>query len=340
MTDVLSGSPIPRDTVFVLADGSFVVQWDQKRVQELLNGHYRDLGTEDDSYAISDYELNQLKAAGRIEQYDQQQVWLYSLPERNPYEIDDYDTNRNRVRSFYLNTTLSGDHLDDVETRLRHLQLSDEFLARVRGDLVAILGKNGAPFHHLKDAERAQRLLTSKVPDLFQNTVIAFVETTQSDSQYKRQAQQPRKPVEPDQVLLSLTDTTVTCGKRVLLITSSVAEQEALSQLFADMDMEVTVAATAVEGLELLEDFDPDLLVMSAKLPDMHGWEMLAKIKEIGLFHDLPKIMIADYQSAPESPVFALTVGKVDVYLVKPVSMVQLRQNVWVTLKNHEEAEH
>lgn len=339
MAGVLGASPIPRHAIFVLADGSFVVQWDEKRVQELLNGRYREFDEHDYRADISDYELSQLQAAGRIEHYDAQSVWLYSLPELDSVEVDDYDTNRSRVRSFYLNTTLPGSLLEDVQSRLQNLQLADEFLARVRGDLVAILGKNGAPFHHLKVAERAQRQLMSRAPDIFQNTAIAFVETTQSYSQQKRQTPQTREPVDSESVQLSLSDTTVSCGKRVLLITSSREEQQALQALFTDMEMEVRVAATAVAGLELLEDFDPDLLVMSAKLPDMHGWEMLAKIKEIGTFQDLPKIMIADYQSSPESPVFALTVGKVDVYLVKPVSMVQLRQHVWMTLKNHHEAE-
>jgi CheY-like chemotaxis protein len=79
---------------------------------------------------------------------------------------------------------------------------------------------------------------------------------------------------------------------------------------------------------------------MDTQLPDMHGWEMLAKIKEIGVFQNLPKIMIADHHASPDDHAFALTVGKVDVYLVKPISMAQLRQNVWMTLKNVEDVNH
>jgi hypothetical protein len=44
--------------------------------------------------------------------------------------------------------------------------------------------------------------------------------------------------------------------------------------------------------------------------------------------------MIADHRSKSDDQAFALTVGKVDVYLVKPISMAQLRLNIWLTLKH------
>ena len=69
----------------------------------------------------------------------------------------------------------------------------------------------------------------------------------------------------------------------------------------------------------------------------MHPWEMLAKIKEIGAFQSMTTIMIADHQSTPDDQAFALTVGKVDGYLVRPVSMAQLRQSVWLGLKNRQD---
>lgn len=339
MTNVSSGSPVPRHTVFILSDGSFVVQWDENRVQELLSGRYRDFEDQDFGHSITDYELNQLQAAGRVERFNERQVWLFALPERGRFQTEEYaESPRNRVRSYYLNTTLSASRLSDVQSALVEMDMAGDFLARVRGDLVAVLGKNGAPFHELRDAERAQKQLIARAPTIFEQTAIAFVETSDADSSYKRQTEQMPQVVDLDLVIASQTDTTVTQGKRALLVTSDDEQREALRLVLVEMKMDVIVASTANEGLQLLEDYHPDLLVMDTRLPDMHGWEMLAKIKEIGTFQNLPKIMIADHQAPSDDYAFALTVGKVDVYLVKPISMAQLRQNVWITLKNSEDA--
>lgn len=338
MAKEFSGSPVPRYSVFILSDGSFVVQWDEQRVQELLSGHYRDYEDHDFGYAITDYELNQLQAAGRVEHYNHQHIWLYALPERDRQQLNDYqDSLRQRVRSYYLNTTLPASRLPDVEAMLDELGLADEFLARVRGDLIAVLGKNGAAFQQLNDAERAQKQLVARASTLFEHTAIAFVETTDHVDSYKRRLEQPQELADVDSLIASQRDTRVTVGKRALLVTSDEEQREAIYALLADMDMEVMAAATAADGLHLLEDFNPDLLVMDTQLPDMHGWEMLAKIKEIGAFPGLSKLMIADHHASADDEAFALTVGKVDVYLVKPISMAQLRQNVWMTLKNYDD---
>jgi CheY-like chemotaxis protein len=336
MAQTLTGTPVPRRTVFILADGSFVVQWDEHRVQDLLTGHYRRYEDKDFGHVITEYELNQLKAAGRVEHYNDQYVWLNALPEQGRFPNDREYQSQPRVRSYYLNTTLPETHLTEIETCLRELELDGDFLARVRGSLIAVLGKNGAPFRQLKDAERAQKLLVVRAPELFEHTAIAFVET--NENPYNRPAEPGLGTFDLNTVISSQSDTTVTSGKRVLVVTSNDEEQQAMQHLLGEMKMDVIAAGTAAQGLQLLEDHNPDLMVMDMKLPDMHGWELLAKIKEIGTYEEMPKIMVADHRSTPDDQAFALTVGKVDVYLVKPISMAQLRQNVWLTLKHRQDA--
>jgi CheY-like chemotaxis protein len=332
----LSGSPVPRHTVFILADGSFVVQWDESRVQELLNGRYRTYESDDFGHAITDYELNQLKAAGRVEHYNRQYVWLFSLPEveRLEHEAKAHEHNQNRVRSYYLNTTLPKSELAGIEKLLKNLDLDTDFLARNRGDLVAILGKNGAPFRQLNDAERAQKLLLARAPDMFKNTAIAFIETINSENSYKRITEQSSPSPDLAMIIASQTDITVTQNKCAVLVMGDEEQRHAISDLMLDMQMRPEMVATGAEALQVIEDVKPDLLVMDLLLPDMHGWEMLAKIKEIETLKYLPVIVIADHSSPADNQAFALTVVKVDVYLVKPISMAQLRQNIWVTLKN------
>lgn len=325
---------MPRRAVFILADGSFVVQWDEGRVQELLSGRYRKIEDNDYGHAITNYELNQLKAAGRVEHYDQRFVWLYALPETNRFnqELKLY-TSGNRVRSYYLNTTLPRARIREVQAALAALGLDQEYLARERGDLIAVLGKNGAPFRHLKDAERAQKHLIAHLPELLQHTAIAFIETS-GNSSYRQQTEVTADTVDLETIIASQTDVSITTGRRVVVVTSSDEERDAIYDLLAQMKMQAHCAATGSDGLQALQDYEPHLLIMDFRLPDMHGWEMLAKIKEIDSLSELPIIVIADYSASSDDQAFALTVVKVDVYLTRPISMAQLRQNVWLTLKN------
>jgi hypothetical protein len=169
---------IPRNRLFVLVDGTFVVRWSEGRVQELESGQYRAYDKKSFGASITDYELHQLQNAGLVKQYDKERVVLCPLPERGdtgklltPWEV-------NRTRSYYLNTTLPATSLDDVNTTLDDLGLANAFEARVRDNFVVLWGENGISFPKFDDAEKARVLLAGKAPDAFANTVIAFVETT------------------------------------------------------------------------------------------------------------------------------------------------------------------
>jgi CheY-like chemotaxis protein len=334
MNRILSGSAISRHHVFILADGAFVVQWGETHVQDLLSGRYRSYEQNDFGHAITDYELNQLKAAGRVEHYNRNYVWLYALPEQGRFnELKTQERSNQRVRSYYLNTTLPKSQFEDVQSCLNANGLGEDFLARVRGDLVVVLGKNGAPFPQLTDAEIAQKQLLAKAPELFRDTAVAFVEATSPTSNVNRPGERSAEGGDLSSLIASQTDTSVTDGKMVVLAGGNDDERLAIRDLLQKMRLEVKEAATANDTLYLLEDCHPDMLVMDLQLPDMHGWAMLGKVKEIDTLRQLTTVVIADHTSASNEQTFALTVAKVNVYLVKPVSMARLRQNVWTAFK-------
>lgn len=158
---------IPRSRIFVLADGTFVVQWEENRVQELLNGRYRNYDEALFGNAITDFELNQLVRANVVDNYDDKLVYLNSMSNIMP-EIPS--------RVYYLNTTLEGDSLGIVENALEELGLSEELTARLRQGFVVIWKKDGAAFYRFDDAERNRERLMIKSKHLFGDTVVAFVE--------------------------------------------------------------------------------------------------------------------------------------------------------------------
>lgn len=159
--------PIPRDRVFVLVDGTFVVQWEDNQVQNLLNGKYRVFSQRYFGSAITDYELNQLKNAGVIDNYDADEVYLCASPDIAP---------RSPGRSYYLNTIRPKAELEDIRAALVAEALLDRFSVRLRDDFVVIWGKNGIAFNQFDDAEKARELLSTRMPELFKETVVAFIE--------------------------------------------------------------------------------------------------------------------------------------------------------------------
>ena len=158
---------IPRSRIFVLDDSTFVVQWEENRVQELLNGRYRPYDESQFGNAITDFELNQLVRATVVEHYDDELVSLSSLSNIMPEAPS---------RVYYLNTTLSSESLKPVQDALQTLGLADELTARLRYDFVVIWKKDGAAFYRFDDAERNRENLILNSPDLFGDTVVSFVE--------------------------------------------------------------------------------------------------------------------------------------------------------------------
>lgn len=336
MTKNFSGSAVPRHFVFILANGAFVVQLSENRVQDLLTGQYIQLTDDNYGHAITDYELNQLKVAGRVEHYNHNYVWLYSLPEPHLYDRrQTQDRLPNRVRSYYLNTTLPGSRLNVVQAMLAGLGLTSELVAVNRGDLVVIVGKNGSPFSELKEAESIQKELAARAPHLFQKVVVAFTEGSSQDNGLSQEQDGLRADLAT--IIASQTDTSVTSGKQVVLLLSDPAEREAIRELCGEMHMQVQVADSGAQALEFLEDGHSDLLLMDLQPPDMHGWAMLAKVREINELRQLPIIVLAEHSMSNQQSM-ALAVAKVDVYLVRPVSKARLRQNIWMALKERQRA--
>jgi hypothetical protein len=170
-------SVIPRDQLRVLLDGTFAVFWGDNDIQDLETGQYRILEAGTRASPVTDYELKQLKSVGLVRKFDDLNISLAQMPERNEFaSLAAWETTR--VRSFYLNTTLPGLMLDDVRELLEDLGLDDLFHPRVRDDFVILLGDKGISYPRFEDAEKARYLLTSRAPEAFLNTVIAFVETS------------------------------------------------------------------------------------------------------------------------------------------------------------------
>jgi CheY-like chemotaxis protein len=321
---------VPRHQVFVLDDGNPVVQWSETRVQEIYSGRARTFDYSLFGHPVSDYELAQLKSLGLIEQFNRMYVWVYALPEQGRFlGLRTLEGSAGHGRAYYLNTTLPDSELDEVIALLEQQGVSEMFTVTPYDGIVAVLGYDWEPYSTIAEAEGAQRTLLEMSP-LFENAAVAFVEIPYTPPYVEEEE------IDLDTLIASQSATPVTEGKQVVVVCRDEVERRQIASSLEGMKMNVYMAASGGEALQLLEEcaaneWLPDLLVMDVHLDDMHGWEMLSRVREIHALGDMPVIALTD-DGADEDPTLAVTVAGVYAYLSRPLNMAFLRQRVYETL--------
>jgi two-component system, OmpR family, response regulator MprA len=103
----------------------------------------------------------------------------------------------------------------------------------------------------------------------------------------------------------------------------------ALARLsLAKNGLEVETAGTAGEGLALLETFKPDLVVCDVVMPDLLGWEVVRRIREVSA---VPILMLSG-RSSDVDKVRGLDLGADD-YLTKPFTFMEFEARVRALLR-------
>jgi len=90
---------------------------------------------------------------------------------------------------------------------------------------------------------------------------------------------------------------------------------------------EVKGATGGVEGLRMVREEHPDLVLLDLMMPDMDGWEVYQQIKADEKTKGIPVIVVtAKAQSIDK--VLGLHIAKVDDYIAKPFSPQDLLNSV------------
>jgi DNA-binding response OmpR family regulator len=90
---------------------------------------------------------------------------------------------------------------------------------------------------------------------------------------------------------------------------------------------EVKGATGGVEGLNMIRQEKPDLILLDLMMPDMDGWEVYQQMKADASIRDIPVIVVtAKAQSIDK--VLGLHIAKVDDYIAKPFSPQDLLNSV------------
>lgn len=111
---------------------------------------------------------------------------------------------------------------------------------------------------------------------------------------------------------------------RILVIDDDRSVRHLMSKAFEESDVEVVLAASAAEGVEMLCEKQVDVVLLDILLPEASGLELFERIRTIDA--KLPVIFITSLSSS-ETAIKAMTMGAFD-YLLKPLDLARIRDLV------------
>jgi hypothetical protein len=82
------GTLVQRHWVVVLHSGVIAVDWGDGLFQDTYTGEFLHLSESQIGHTAQNAELESLKHSGQIDDYDEQQVWFTSLPDRPVRTLD------------------------------------------------------------------------------------------------------------------------------------------------------------------------------------------------------------------------------------------------------------
>jgi CheY-like chemotaxis protein len=110
----------------------------------------------------------------------------------------------------------------------------------------------------------------------------------------------PTNPEDLETALSRIKEFATPRRKRLLIVEDNPAEQLSIRELLGHDDIDVTVAATGLEALELLQAEMFDCVVLDLRLPDMSGFEILERIRDAHNLNDLPVVVFTGKELSPD----------------------------------------
>jgi two-component system response regulator VicR len=115
--------------------------------------------------------------------------------------------------------------------------------------------------------------------------------------------------------------------KHIICIEDEMEMIDLIRIILGRRGFEVTGANGGREGLRVVREKHPDLVLLDLMMPDMDGWEVYQQMKADETTRDIPVIVVtAKAQNIDK--VLGLHIAKVDDYIAKPFSPQELLSSV------------
>lgn len=111
---------------------------------------------------------------------------------------------------------------------------------------------------------------------------------------------------------------------KLLVVDDQMGVRRLLYEAFNEDGFEVRLAGSGLEAVEIVREFDPDLMLLDMKMPGMNGLEALHHIKK---FNDRVAVIMMTAYGELEIVSEAMKLG-VNEYLTKPFDINELKDLV------------
>jgi HAMP domain-containing protein/CheY-like chemotaxis protein/signal transduction histidine kinase len=111
------------------------------------------------------------------------------------------------------------------------------------------------------------------------------------------------KPTSPDELetaFARIKEYTAPRRKRLLVVEDDPREQLSIQELLGYDDIDVQIAATGEEALQAVTNESFDCVVLDLRLPDMSGFDILERFREIPSLSNLPVVVFTGKDLSPE----------------------------------------
>ncbi len=123
-----------------------------------------------------------------------------------------------------------------------------------------------------------------------------------------------------------------TIVKHIVCIEDEPEMIDLIQLILSRRGFEVSGAPGGKEGLQLVRETIPDLVLLDLMMPDMDGWEVYQQMKAEETTHNIP-VIIVTAKAQNIDKVLGLHIAKVDDYIAKPFSPQELIESVERILK-------
>ncbi|HEY2980623.1 MAG TPA: response regulator [Anaerolineales bacterium] len=122
--------------------------------------------------------------------------------------------------------------------------------------------------------------------------------------------------------------------KRILCIEDEQEMIDLIRLILGRRGFDVKGATGGTEGLKMVRQEIPDLVLLDLMMPDLDGWEVYQQMKADDKTRGIPVIVVtAKAQNIDR--VLGMHIAKVDDYITKPFSPQDLLNSVEKVLSNH-----
>jgi len=115
-------------------------------------------------------------------------------------------------------------------------------------------------------------------------------------------------------------------SSRVLIADDIQQNRELLEAYLADEGYEILMAADGQQTMQMVDQYQPDLILLDIMMPRMSGYEVCAQIKSDPARRGIPVLMVTALNEAGDIEK-AVNAG-CDDFLTKPVNRLELRTRV------------